>query len=135
MAEKILLEIVTPERTIMSEMVDVAVAPGELGEFGVLVHHTPFLAKLRVGELRFRVGNTTRFVTTMGGYAEVLPDRVTVLTSAAEEAADVDVIRARAARERAEQRMRDARDRIAFVRAEAALQRAITRLKVAERRG
>jgi F-type H+-transporting ATPase subunit epsilon len=135
MAEKILLEIVTPEKTVMSEMVDVAVMPGELGEFGVLVHHIPFLAKLRIGELRFRVGNTTRFVTTMGGYAEVLPDRVTVLTPAAEEASNIDVIRARAARERAEQRMRESRDRLAFARTQAALQRAITRLKVAERRG
>ncbi len=71
----------------------------------------------------------------MGGYAEVLPDHVTILATAAEEAVEIDVIRARAARERAEQRMRETRDRIAFVRAEAALQRAITRLKVAERRG
>jgi F-type H+-transporting ATPase subunit epsilon len=135
MAEKLLLEIVTPEKTVMSEMVDVAVAPGELGEFGVLVHHIPFLAKLKVGELRFRVGNITRFVTTMGGYAEVLPDRVTVLTPAAEEATTIDVIRARAARERAEQRIRETRDRISFARAQASLQRAITRLRVSERRG
>jgi F-type H+-transporting ATPase subunit epsilon len=71
----------------------------------------------------------------MGGYAEVLPDRVTVLTPAAEEATNIDVIRARAARERAEQRMRESRDRLAFARTQAALQRAITRLKVAERRG
>jgi F-type H+-transporting ATPase subunit epsilon len=85
--------------------------------------------------LRFRVDNKTRYVSTTGGYAEVLPDRVTVLTSAAEEATDIDVIRAKAARERAEQRLRDARDRIAFAAAQAALQRAITRLKVAERRG
>jgi F-type H+-transporting ATPase subunit epsilon len=135
MANKILLEIVTPERTLLSEMVDVVVAPGELGEFGVLAHHIPFLTKLKIGELRFRVDNKTRYVSTTGGYAEVLPDRVTVLTSAAEEATDIDVIRAKAARERAEQRLREARDRIAFAAAQAALQRAITRLKVAERRG
>jgi F-type H+-transporting ATPase subunit epsilon len=134
MAQQILLEIVTPEKTVLSEKVDVAVAPGELGEFGVLANHIPFLAKLKVGELRFRVGNITRHVTTMGGYAEVLPDRITVLTAAAEEAGEIDVMRAKAARERAEQRLRDTRDRIAFTAAEAALQRAITRLKVAERR-
>ena len=115
MADKILLEIVTPEKTVLSEMVDVAVAPGELGEFGVLANHIPFLAKLKIGELRFRVGNTTRHVTTMGGYAEVLPDRVTILTPAAEEAVDIDVIRAKAARERAEQRLRETRDQIAFL--------------------
>jgi F-type H+-transporting ATPase subunit epsilon len=135
MADKILLEIVTPEKTVLSEMVDIAVAPGDLGEFGVLAHHIPFLAKLKVGEVRFRVGGTLRHISAMGGYAEVLPDRVTILTPAAEEAVEIDVIRARAARERAEQRMREARDRLAFVRAQAALQRALTRLKVAERRG
>jgi F-type H+-transporting ATPase subunit epsilon len=134
MAQQILLEIVTPEKTVLSEKVDVAVAPGELGEFGVLANHIPFLTKLKVGELRFRVGNITRHVTTMGGYAEVLPDRITILTAAAEEAGEIDVMRAKAARERAEQRLRETRDKIAFTAAEAALQRAITRLKVAERR-
>jgi F-type H+-transporting ATPase subunit epsilon len=135
MAEQILLEIVTPEKTVLSEKVDVVVAPGDLGEFGVLAHHIPFLAKLKVGEIRFRVGNAMRFITAMGGYAEVLPDRVTILTPAAEEAVNIDVIRAKAARERAEQRLRESRDRFAFATAQAALQRALTRLKVAERRG
>jgi F-type H+-transporting ATPase subunit epsilon len=134
MAQQILLEIVTPEKTVLSEKVDVAVAPGELGEFAVLANHIPFLTKLKVGELRFRVGNATRHITTMGGYAEVLPDRITILTAAAEEAGEIDVMRAKAARERAEQRLRETRDKIAFTAAEAALQRAITRLKVAERR-
>ena len=134
MAQQILLEIVTPEKTVLSEKVDVAVAPGELGEFAVLANHIPFLTKLKIGELRFRVGNITRHITTMGGYAEVLPDRITILTAAAEEAGEIDVMRAKAARERAEQRLRETRDKIAFTAAEAALQRAITRLKVAERR-
>jgi len=134
MAQQILLEIVTPEKTVLSEKVDVAVAPGELGEFAVLANHIPFLTKLKIGELRFRVGNTTRHITTMGGYAEVLPDRITILTAAAEEAGEIDVMRAKAARERAEQRLRETRDKLAFTAAEAALQRAITRLKVAERR-
>lgn len=134
MADKILLEVVTPEKKVLSEQVDIVVAPGEEGEFGVLPNHIPFLTKIKVGELRFRVGGSARYVSVMGGYAEVLPDRVTVLATAAEEATEIDVIRAKAARERAERRLSEAKDRLEFVRAQAALQRAIARLKVAERR-
>ncbi|MGA7878478.1 MAG: F0F1 ATP synthase subunit epsilon [Desulfoferrobacter sp.] len=134
MAEKILLEVVTPEKKVLSEQVEIVVAPGEEGEFGVLPNHIPFLTKLKVGELRFRVGGSARYISVMGGYAEVLPDRVTILATAAEEATEIDVIRAKAARERAERRLTEAKDRLEFVRAQAALQRAIARLKVADRR-
>lgn len=134
MAEKILLEVVTPEKKVLSEQVEIVVAPGEEGEFGVLPNHIPFLTKLKVGELRFKVGGVTRHAAIMGGYAEVLPDRVTVLATAAEEAIEIDAVRAKAARERAERRLAEAKDRLEFVRAQAALQRAIARLKVAERR-
>lgn len=134
MAGKLLLEIVTPVRTVLSEEVDMVVAPGELGEFGVLVNHIPFLTKLKIGELRFKIDASTRYVAIMGGYAEVLPDKVTILATAAEEATDIDVIRAQAAKERAERRLREAKDRVEFARAQAALQRALARLKVAERR-
>ncbi len=133
MADKILLEIVTPERKVLSEMVDIVVAPGEMGEFGVLPGHIPFLCKLKVGELRFRSGSAAQHVAIMGGYAEVLNNQVTVLATAAEAATEIDVIRARAARERAERRLADSRDKFEFARAQAALQRAMARLKVAER--
>ncbi len=133
MAGQILLEIVTPEKKVFSDTVDIVVAPGELGEFGVLPNHIPFLSKLKVGELRFRVGSVSRYVAIMGGYAEVLPDRVTVLATAAEEAGTIDVIRAKAARERAERRMQDAKDRYEFAVAQAALQRAMARLRVSEK--
>jgi len=133
MADKILLEIVTPEKKVFSEAVDVVVAPGEEGEFGVLPNHIPFVTKLRVGELRFRTAQRSGYVAIMGGYVEVLPDHVTVLATAAEEASDIDIIRAKAARERAERRLKEAKDRLEFVRAQAALQRAIARLRVAER--
>jgi len=133
MAEKILLEIVTPERKVLSEMVDIVVAPGELGEFGVLPGHIPFLCKLKVGELRYRVGAASRHVAIMGGYAQVLNNQVTILATAAEAATEIDVIRAKAARERAERRIAEVRDKLEFARAQAALQRAIARLKVSER--
>jgi F-type H+-transporting ATPase subunit epsilon len=134
MAEKIMLEIVTPERKVLSEAVDIVVAPGEEGEFGVLPGHIPFLTKLKVGELRFRIGAAARHVAIMGGYAEVLPDHVTILSPAAEEASEIDVIRARAAREKAERRLAEVKDRLEFARTQAALQRAVARLKVAERK-
>ncbi len=133
MAEKILLEIVTPERKVLSETVDIVMAPGELGEFGVLPGHIPFLCKLKVGELRYRVGAASRHIAVMGGYAEVLNNQVTILAAAAEAEIEIDVIRARAARERAERRIAEARDKLEFTRAQAALQRAIARLRVAER--
>jgi F-type H+-transporting ATPase subunit epsilon len=133
MAEKILLEIVTPERKVLSETVDIVMAPGELGEFGVLPGHIPFLCKLKVGELRYRVGATSRHIAIMGGYAEVLNNQVTILAAAAEAETEIDVIRARAARERAERRIAEARDKLEFTRAQAALQRAMARLRVAER--
>jgi F-type H+-transporting ATPase subunit epsilon len=133
MAEKILLEIVTPEKKVLSETVDIVVAPGDLGEFGVLPGHVPFLCKLKVGELRYRIGAALRLVSIMGGYAEVANNQVTILATAAEEAAEIDVVRARAARERAERRIAGARDEFDFARAQAALQRAMARLKIAER--
>lgn len=133
MAEKILLEIVTPERRVLSEQVDIVVAPGVEGEFGVLPNHIPFLTKLKIGELRFRIGSSTRFVAIMGGFAEVLPDHVTILATAAEEAAEIDVVRAKAAKERAEARLREAKDRLEFARTQAALQRAMARLRIAEK--
>ncbi|MEM5786964.1 MAG: F0F1 ATP synthase subunit epsilon [Syntrophobacteraceae bacterium] len=132
MAEKILLDVVTPEKRVVSEPVDIVVAPGEEGEFGVLPGHIPFLCKLRVGELRFRVGGASRHVAIMGGYAEVLPNHVTILATAAEEASEIDIMRAKAARERAEKRLSEAKDQYEFAAAQAALQRAIARLKVAE---
>jgi len=134
MADKIFLEVVTPERKVLSETVDIVVAPGEEGEFGALPNHIPFLSKLKVGELRFRIGGVTRYIALMGGYAEVLPDRVTVLAAAAEEATDIDVIRARAARERAERRLAETKDKYEFAQVQAALQRAIARLRIAEKR-
>lgn len=134
MADKLLLEIVTPEKKVLSEQVDIVMAPGEEGEFGVLPNHIPFLTKLKVGELRFRVGASTRYVAVMGGFAEVLPDHVTILATAAEEATEIDVIRAKAARERAERRIAEVKDRMEFVRAQAALQRALARLRIGEKR-
>ena len=132
--EKLLqLDVVTPEGTVVSDRVEIVVAPGYLGEFGVLYNHIPFLAQLQPGELRGRRGNKVEYVSVSGGYAEVLPTKVTVLATAAERAQDIDVERARAAKERAERRLQERQAGVDFVRAEAALKRAIARLRVAEK--
>jgi len=135
MAERIRLEVVTPERIVVQEDVDIIVAPGVQGEFGVLVNHVPFLSSLGIGEMYYRLGGNTFYLAITGGYAEVLPHQVTILAETAEYARDIDVDRARRARERAEQRLRQAKtEGIDYARAEVALKRSIMRLKVAERK-
>jgi len=136
MANKILLEVVTPDRLLVSKEVDVVVATGVDGEFGVLYGHVPFLATLDIGELRYRDGNEVEYLAVAGGFAEVTGKKITVLAEAAELAEEIDVQRAEKARERAERRLEEARKReeIDYARAEAALRRALVRLRVASRK-
>ena len=134
MAEKTLhLDVVTPEKTVVSDEVDIVMAPGYFGEFGALPNHIPFLAQLQPGEVKYRKGGKLEFVAVSGGYAEVLPTKVTILATTAERAQEIDVERARAAKERAEQRLRERQAGVDFAKAEAALQRAIARIRAAER--
>jgi len=135
MAENIRLEVVTPEKSVVSEDAQIVMAPGSLGEFGVLVGHTPFLTTLKTGALKYKdQSGRERFVFVSSGFAEALPDRVTVLAESAERRKDIDIQRAKAAAERAEQRLQsDAKD-IDYVRAKAALVRAISRLQLVETR-
>ncbi len=133
MAEKIKLEVVTPEKYVVDEDVQIVVAPGILGEFGVLIGHTSFLTTLKTGTVRFTdVNGTERFVFVSGGFAEALPDKVTVLAESAERRSDIDIERANAAQERAQDRLaQEKTEDIDFIRAEAALERAINRIKLA----
>jgi len=137
MAGNIMLEVVTPDKSVVSEEAQIVVAPGEYGEFGVLIGHTSFLTTLKTGMLRYKdKGGSERVVFVSGGFAEVLPNKVTVLAESADRRRDIDVERARASMKRAEQRLSEARAKedIDSRRAEAALQRAIGRMKIAERR-
>ena len=134
MAEKTLhLDVVTPEQTVVSDEVDIVMAPGYFGEFGALPNHIPFLAQLQAGEVKYRKDGQLENLAVSGGYAEVLPTQVTILATTAERSQDIDLERARAARERAEQRLKERQEGIDFARAEAALQRAIARIRAAER--
>jgi F-type H+-transporting ATPase subunit epsilon len=137
MAGNILLEVVTPEKAVVNEEVRTVVAPGVLGEFGVLIGHTPFLTTVKTGIVRYTDTNgKERYLFVSGGFAEALPDKVTILAESAERARDIDVERAQAAIERAEKRLveKDKKEQIDRVRANAALQRATVRVKTANRR-
>jgi F-type H+-transporting ATPase subunit epsilon len=134
MAENVKLEVVTPDKAIVSEEVKIVMAPGSLGEFGVLIGHTPFLTTLKTGIIRYTdAQGTERYVFVNGGFAEALPDKVTVLAESAERREDVDLARAKAAQGRAEKRLEEARTRedIDAVRAKAALERAMVRINLA----
>jgi F-type H+-transporting ATPase subunit epsilon len=137
MAENIRLEVVTPEKAVVSEEAQIVMAPGELGEFGVLSGHTPFMTSLKLGSVRYDdADGTERFVFVSGGFAEALPDRVTILADSAERRKDIDVERAKSAMQRAEERLAKeaAAADIDFIRARAALLRAIHRIRLAETR-
>ena len=137
MAGNIRLQIVTPEKAVVDEEVQMVVAPGSLGEFGVLIGHTPFMTTLKLGTIRYTdATGKERCVFVSGGFAEALPDKVTVLAESAERRCDIDVERARTALERAEKRLADeaAKEQIDYTRAKAALERAIHRMKLAETR-
>ena len=137
MAGNIMLEVVTPDKSVVSEEAQIVGAPGEYGEFGVLIGHTSFLTTLKIGMLRYKdKAGTERIVFVNGGFAEVLPNKVTVLAESADRRIDIDIERARAAVKRAEQRLAEAsrREDINFGRAQAALQRAMARVRIAETR-
>ena len=108
MAENIRLEVVTPEKEVVNEMVQIVMAPGSLGEFGILAGHTPFMTSLNTGGIHYRDENgKDQYVFVSGGFAEALPDKVTVLAESAEKTDDIDLDRAKAAMERAENRLED----------------------------
>jgi F-type H+-transporting ATPase subunit epsilon len=137
MAQNIKIEVVTPEKAVVDEDAKIVVAPGELGEFGVLSGHTTFLTTLKTGTLRYTDANDQEhYVFVSGGFAEALPDKVTVLAESAERRKDIDMARAKAALERAEKRLAEQRLKEAFdfTRAKAALERALQRVRLAETR-
>jgi F-type H+-transporting ATPase subunit epsilon len=134
MAEKLLFEVVTPDRKLLSAEADVVVLPGVEGQFGVLVNHVPFLSALDVGEMYYRDGGKTEYLSVSGGFAEVTGKKVTIVAEAAELGREIDIERARKAMERAEKRLAAAKtEDVDWARAEAALRRAMMRMKVAGR--
>ncbi|MGH9309568.1 MAG: F0F1 ATP synthase subunit epsilon [Vicinamibacterales bacterium] len=126
------LQIVTPDRMLVHEQVDEVQVPGVNGYFGVLPGHTPLLAALSVGELWYRKGQEKIYLSIAYGFAEVLPDRVSILAQLAERAEEIDVERAEAARRRASEHLEQRSD-VDYERARVALTKSLTRLQVSSR--
>jgi F-type H+-transporting ATPase subunit epsilon len=127
------LEVVTPDRSVVAERVDEVEIPGTDGYFDVLPGHTPLLAMLQVGELWYRKGSEKYYLSIAFGFAEVLPDRVTILAELAERADEIDSARAEAARRRAEERIAKPAPEIDFERARIALMKSMVRLQVSSK--
>ena len=126
------LEVVTPDKRVVSEVVDEVVLPGSQGSLGVRPGHTPLLTTLGIGELVYRRGAEKRYVAIAWGFAEVLPERVNVLAEVAEKAEGIDRERAARARDRALKRLRERPQDTDFARAQVALQKAIIRIQVSQ---
>ncbi|MEA3468355.1 MAG: F0F1 ATP synthase subunit epsilon [Thermodesulfobacteriota bacterium] len=135
MAQQIHLEVVTPAGAVVSEDVDIVNAPGYGGDFGVLANHAPFLSTIKIGLLTYETGNERKSLMISGGFSEVSNNKITFLVESAEEGSQIDVDRAMKAKERAEKRLAQATahdDNFNQVRAEAALQRALARIKASK---
>ncbi|WP_462268574.1 F0F1 ATP synthase subunit epsilon [Desulfobacter sp.] len=133
MADKFILEVVTPQKAVVSEAIQSISAPGSEGEFCALKGHTTFLTSLKIGSIFYKdsAGNERKLFVN-GGFAEVLPNKVTILAESAERRRDIDLTRAKEAQLRAERRLSDKAADIDIVRAQASLRRAIYRIKMAE---
>ena len=135
MAEKeLLLEVVTPDRLVLSTQAEVVVCPGVEGQFGVLPGHIAFLSALDIGEMYYKAGGKTEYLAVSGGFAEVTGEKVTIVAESAEMGREIDIERAKRAQERAEKRIAAGKTaEIDWARAEAAMRRSLMRMKVAGR--
>lgn len=128
------LEIITAERQVFADDINILVAPGIEGELGILPHHAPLMTMLQPGELLIRKDGEETYMVVTGGFLEVRPDKVIVLADACERAEEIDVTRAEEAKRRAEERLTTRPPDVEAASIEAALRRSLTRLRVAGRR-
>jgi F-type H+-transporting ATPase subunit epsilon len=135
MAESFQLEIVTPEKLVVKDQAEEMQIPGKNGYLGILPGHAPLITELAVGQISYRNGSETHYLCVAWGFAEVLPDKVTILAETAERGEDVDCERAQKAKERAEQRLASNDPQVDVPRAQNALARANTRLEAAAKEG
>uniref|UniRef100_C5D989 ATP synthase epsilon chain n=2 Tax=Geobacillus TaxID=129337 RepID=C5D989_GEOSW len=131
MMKTIKVSVVTPDGPVYEADVEMVSTKAKSGELGILPGHIPLVAPLEISAVRLKKGGETKYIAVSGGFLEVRPDKVTILAQSAEKAEDIDVARAKAAKERAERRLQSKQDDIDFKRAELALKRAINRLNVA----
>ncbi len=132
MANTIHFEIVTPDRKLLSEDVEYVGAPGINGEFGVLPNHIPFLSALGIGSLYYKKDGKKYYVFIAGGFAEISPQKVSVLAEVAEKAEEIDIERAQKAADRIKKRLEQQQEKIDFARAQAQLARSVQRMRCRE---
>jgi len=135
MADTLQLEIVTPDRLLVNEQVEEVIIPGKSGYLEALPQHAPLITELMPGDLSFKKGGTVVHLAVSWGFAEVLPDKVTILAQTAEKPEEIDVQRAQAAKSRAEQTLQSPKPDTDYDEALAALRRADVRLQVAAGKG
>jgi len=135
MADSFQLEIVTPDKLVVKDVAEEMQIPGKNGYLGILPGHAPLITELSVGQISYRNSSETHYLCVAWGFAEVLPDKVTILAETAERGEDVDCTRAQKAKERAEQRLTSGDPEVDVPRAQNALARATTRLEVAAKEG
>jgi F-type H+-transporting ATPase subunit epsilon len=128
------LEIITAERQVFADDVNVVVAPGIEGDLGILPHHAPLMTMLKPGELLIRKDGNETYMSVSGGFLEIRPDKIIILADACERAEEIDIVRAEEAKRRAEERLKNLPPGLDVARAQAALFRSLVRLKVAERK-
>jgi F-type H+-transporting ATPase subunit epsilon len=128
------VEIVTPEKMVVKDVAEELQMPGKNGYLGILPGHAPLITELAVGEITYRNGSDVHHLSVAWGFAEVLPEKVTILAETAERPEEIDVARAKEAKQRAEERLKSTNPEVDFDRAENALQRAETRIQVAEKK-
>jgi len=132
MADTFQLEIVTPEKKVVETAAEEIQIPGKNGYLGVLPGHAPLITELAVGEIKFHAGSEEQRLAVAWGFAEVLPDKVTILAETAERPSEIDVERARKAKTRAEERLTSGDPKVDVERALNSLHKSETRLEVAE---
>ena len=135
MADTFQLEIVTPDKLVVKDVAEEMQIPGKNGYLGILPGHAPLISELSVGEISYRNGGDTHYLCVAWGFAEVLPDKVTILAETAERGEDVDCERAEKAKERAEKRLASSDPQVDVQRAQDALARANARLDAAQKEG
>ncbi len=128
------LEVVSPERRVFTDEVDMVIVPGRNGQLGILPHHTPLVSSLGVGELRIKKGGTEQSLLISGGFVEVRPDKVIVMADLAEHSDEIDEAKAVEARRHAEAELQQTKDPVDIARVRASLQTALMRERIATRR-
>jgi len=134
MADTFQLEIVTPEKMVVCDLAEEMQIPGKDGYLGILPGHAPLITELAVGEITYRIGNHLHYLSVAWGFAEVLPDKVTILAETAERADEIDVSRAQQAKQRAETGLAHCNTEEEFEKTASDLKRAETRIEVAEKK-